>query len=121
MKPARNAIPALLAALLLAGCADAGRQQMENAMTLMQERMVELETQVADAQEHASRLQVAVQQLEAYVKDVETEVIELSATVPRDQLVNVEATVGNAKAKLDEVRARSDALGNALRPAFAEE
>lgn len=112
---------ALLAPWLIVGCADNGQQQLEYQMSMMQERLVELETQVADAQGHANRLQTAVQQLEAYVKDVETEVIELSATVPRDLLVNVEATVGNAKSKLEEVRARSAALGNALRPAYAEE
>lgn len=106
---------------LLAACDDGSRQQLENEIMLMQERLVELETQVADSQEHANRLASAVTQLEAYVKDVETEVIDLSAHVPRDLLVNAEATVGNAKTKLQEVRARVDALGNALRPAYSEE
>lgn len=118
----RLPVPLLLvAAMLLSGCEDGGRQQLENEIMLLQERLVELETQVADAQQHATRLGSAVQQLEAYVRDVETEVIELSAHVPRDLLVNAEATVGNAKTKLQEVRERSDVLNQALRPAFSEE
>jgi predicted nucleic acid-binding Zn-ribbon protein len=112
-------IPLVISAA--AGCEDGTRQQLENEIMLMQERLVELETQVADSQDHANRLSTAVEQLDAYVRDVETEVIELSAHVPRDLLVNVEATVGNAKTKLAEVRARTGALGNALRPAYAEE
>ena len=35
------------------------------ALSAVQERMVELETQVADAQEHANRLSTALSQLEA--------------------------------------------------------
>lgn len=104
----------LLPFLLLAAC-DTGRvDQLENEMMLMQERMVELESQVAESQEHAERLTTAVAQLEAYVADVETEVIDLSMNVPRDLLVNVEATVGNVKTKLAEVSSRTTALGNSL-------
>ena len=61
------------------------------------------------------------QEINDYVRDVETEVIDLSATVPRDVLVNVEATVGNAKNKVAEVRARADALGGVLTPSYVEE
>lgn len=109
-----------LVAGLLSGCDDGARQQLENELMLMQERLVELETQVADSQQHAERLRDAVAQLEAYVGDVESEVIDLSADVPRHLLVNVEATVGNAKTKLSEVRTRVDALGSALRPSYTE-
>ena len=112
---------ALLTVGLLAGCGDGSTQRLENEMMLLQERLVELETQVADAQDHATRLRTAVGELEAYVRDVETEVIDLSATVPRDVLVNVEATVGNAKNKVAEVRARADALGGVLTPSYVEE
>jgi predicted nucleic acid-binding Zn-ribbon protein len=109
-----------LVLLLLVGCDDGGRQQLENEIMLMQERLVELETQLADAQANANRLSTAVGELEAFVADVETEVIDLSAHVPRDLLVNVEATVGNAKTKVAEVANRSDALASALRPAYDE-
>ena len=98
----------------LAAC-DAGRtDQLENELMLMQERLLELESQVADAQGHAERLSTAASQLEAYVLDVERAVIDLSMTVPRDQLVNAEAHVGNVKTKLTEVRARVTALNNTL-------
>jgi predicted nucleic acid-binding Zn-ribbon protein len=122
MKAVRTATLVLAPLLLLAaGCEDGSRQQLENEIMLMQERLVELETQVADSQDHANRLSTALTQLDAYLRDVETEVIDLSANVPRDLLVNVEATVGNAKSKLAAVRARSEALGNALRPAYSAE
>lgn len=120
MKLARS-ILALLLFGVVAGCEDGTTQQLENELMLMQERLVELETQVADAEAHSGRLADSMRELEAYVRDVETEVIDLSAHVPRDLLVNAEATVGNAKTKLAEVRARADALGAALKPAFAEE
>lgn len=111
----------LSCACVLAACDDGARERMENEMMLMQERLVELETQVADSEGHAARLATAVGELEAYVRDVEMEVIDLSEHVPRDLLVDVEATVGNTKTKLNEVRARTDALGSALRPDYPEE
>lgn len=111
------AVRVTLAAICLAalgGCDTGTTQQLENQIILMQERMVELESQVAESQEHAQRLSTAVAQLEAFVNDVETEVIELSVDIPRDWLVNVEATVGNVKTKLAEVRSRTAAVGNSL-------
>ena len=106
----------ILSAGLLSAC-DAGQNdQLENELMLMQERLVELESQVADAQAHAERLSTATAELEAYVLDVERAVIDLSATVPRDQLVNAEAFVGNVKTKLTEVRARANALNTTLDP-----
>lgn len=111
----------LISTLVAASCDDGTTQQLENEIMLMQERLVELETQVADAQGLANRLSGSVGELQAYVSDVETEVIDLSAHVQRDLLVNVEATLGNAKTKLTEVRARSDALATSLRPPYAEE
>ena len=104
----------ILSAGLLSAC-DAGQTaQLENELMLMQERLVELESQVADAQGHAQRLGTAAAELEAYVLDVENAVIDLSATVTRDHLVNVEANVGNVKTKLAEVRARTNALTTTL-------
>jgi septal ring factor EnvC (AmiA/AmiB activator) len=108
-------VTGLLLSLALLGACDSGRSdQLENEIMLMQQRMVELESQVAESQEHAEQLTAAVAQLEAYITDVETEVIDLSMDVPRDLLVNVEATVGNVKTKLAEVRSRTAAIGNAL-------
>ena len=122
MKAARSALPLMIFLLTfaLSGCEDGARQQLENQLMQMQERLIELETQVADAQAHAGRLHTAVGELGAYVRDVESEIIDLSADVPRHLLVNVEATVGNAKTKLDEVRARTDALASALPPAYTD-
>lgn len=111
----------LSTACVLAACDDGAREQMETQMMAMQERLVELETQVTDSEGHAARLTTAVSELEAYVRDVEMEVIDLSAHVPRDLLVDVEATLGNTKTKLEEVRARTDALGSVLRPDYPEE
>ena len=118
MKAVRSALVLVIPILTfaLAGCEDRSRQQLENQLIQMQERLIELETQVADAR----RLDTAVGQLDAYVRDVESEIIDLSAEVPRHLLVNVEATVGNAKTKVDEVRARTDALTSALRPAYTD-
>ena len=115
MKAVRSALVLVIPILTfaLAGCEDGSRQQLENQLIQMQERLIELETQVADAQAHASRLDTAV-------GHVESEIIDLSAEVPRHLLVNVEATVGNAKTKVDEVRARTDALTSALRPAYTD-
>ena len=111
----RIVLPVLLSAF--ASACDTGQtDQLQNELMLMQERLVELESQVADAQGHAQRLGTAVAELEAFVLDVEKEVIDLSLTVPRDQLVNAEATVGNAKTKLTEVRARVNALNTTLDP-----
>lgn len=120
MRLDRIAIP-LAAALLAIGCDDGSRAQLENELILMQERLVELETQVADAQAHASRLDTAVGQMEAHVADVERAVIDLSAWVSRDYLVDTEATLGLAKTKLVELRQRSDVLNAALRPAYDED
>ena len=122
MKAVRSALVLVIPILTfaLAGCEDGSRQQLENQLMQMQERLIELETQVADAQAHASRLDTAVGQLDAYVRDVESEIIDLSAEVPRHLLVNEEATVGNATTKVDEVRARTDALTSALRPAYTD-
>ena len=105
-------LPAAIA--LLAACAGGRTEQLENELMLMQERMVELESLLADAQEHAQRLSPAVAQLEAYVGDVEKEVIDLSATVSRDLLVNTEANLGNVKTKLAEVRERTALLNRTL-------
>lgn len=114
MSAARRIVMLFLVSALASAC-DAGQtDQLQNELMLMQERLVELESQVADAQGHAERLATAAAQLEAFVLDVEKEVIDLSMTVPRDQLVNVEATVGNAKTKLTEVRARVNALNTTL-------
>ena len=108
-------VTGLLLSLALLGACDSGRSdQLENELMLMQQRMVELESQVAESQEHAEQLTAAVAQLDAYIADVETEVIDLSMDVPRDLLVNVEATVGNVKTKLAEVQSRTAAIGNAL-------
>ena len=64
------------------------------------------------------------QQLENQLMDLRqtcrADGVDLSAEVPRHLLVNVEATVGNAKTKVDEVRARTDALTSALRPAYTD-
>lgn len=119
MIPLRPALFALTLSIL-AACEDGSSQRLENEVILLQERLVELETQVSDAQDHANRLRSAVSELEAYVGDVEAAVIDLSATVPRDRLVDAEATVGNVKTKIAEVRARADALHSALRPPYAE-
>lgn len=116
-----RALIVLACACVFAACEDGTREQLENEVMLVQERLVELETQVADAEGYATRLSSAVGELEAYIRDVEVEVIDLSAQVPRDRLVDLEATVGNAKTKLQEVRTRADALGAALRPAYSEE
>lgn len=111
----------LTAMLLVAGCDDGSTAQLENEVMLMQERLVELETQVADAQSHADRLGSVVTQLEANVNDVERAVIDLSEWVSRDLLVDTEATLGLAKTRLNEVRQRTDALRASLRPSYDEE
>jgi septal ring factor EnvC (AmiA/AmiB activator) len=105
-------IPVL--ALALSACDGGQSQQMENELMLMQERLLELETQLADAQEHARRLGPAVRELEVYVGDVENEVIDLSMNVSRDLLVNVEANLGNVKTKVAEVRDRTALLSRSL-------
>ena len=99
---------------LLAACEGGRTEQLENELMLMQERMVELESLLADAQEHAQRRGPAGAELEAYVGDVEKEVIDLSASVSRDLLVNTEANLGNVKTKLAEVRERTALLNRTL-------
>jgi archaellum component FlaC len=121
MKAARFALALVIPLLfVVSGCDDGTSEQLENQMMQMQERLIELETQLADAQGHANRLDAAQGELDDYVRDVESEIIDLSVEVPRHLLVNVEAAVGNAKTKLEEVRARTDALGNTLRPVYGE-
>ena len=121
MRVARITIT-VAAVLFAIGCdGGGGRDQLENQLMLMQERLVELETQVADAQAHASRLGTAVGEMEAHVADVERAVIDLSGWVSRDYLVDTEATLGLAKIKLVELRQRSEALRATLRPAYDEE
>jgi len=112
---------ALLLALAVLGCQDNARQQLEEQMMFMQERLVELETQVADSEQQAEGRAAAVSELGADVGDVEAEGIDLSAYVSRDLLVDVEATVGNVKTRLAEVRQRTDALNGVLRPLEPEE
>jgi len=104
----------LAAAALVAACDTGQADQLENQIILMQDRLIELESQVAESQEQLERLASSVTQMDAYVQDVEKAVIDLSMYVPRDLLVNVEATVGNAKTKVTEVRERTNALVNAL-------
>lgn len=121
MRVARLTIP-FIAVLFAIGCDGGGaRSELENQLMLMQERLVELETQVADAQAHSSRIGAAVGELEAHVADVERAVIDLSGWVSRDYLVDTEATLGLAKTKLVELRQRSDALRASLRPGYDEE
>jgi uncharacterized coiled-coil protein SlyX len=96
--------------VLLAACDTGRQQQLENQLMLMQERLAELESQAADAEGHAERLNSAATDLQAYVGDLEAKVIDLSASVPRDLLVDVEATLGNVKNKALEVRERAALL-----------
>jgi hypothetical protein len=99
---------------MVAGCDTGQQQQLENELILMQERLAELESRTADAEAHAERLVGNVAELQAFVGDLEAKVIDLSATVPRDQLVDVEATLGNVKLKLREVQERSALLDRTL-------
>lgn len=108
-------------AVCVTGCDDGTAARLEDEIMMMQERLLELETQVADAQAHANRLGSAVTELEANVNDVERAVIDLSAWVSRDLLVDTEATLGLAKMRLTEVRQRTDALRSSLRPSYDEE
>ena len=93
MSAARRIVMLFLESALASAC-DAGQtDQLQNELMLMQERLVELESQVADAQGHAERLATAAAQLEAFVLDVEKEVIDLSMTEVRARVNALNTTL----------------------------
>ena len=110
----------LFCGALLTGCDEGVQQQLENEMILMQERLVELETQVGDSQAQAVRVTAIVTELQAQIRDLEAEIIDLSAHVPRDLLVNVEAIVGQARVKAEEAHMRAASLEAGLRPEYVD-
>ena len=85
----------LFCGALLTGCDEGVQQQLENEMILMQERLVELETQVGDSQAQAVRVTAIVTELQAQIRDLEAEIIDLRTLWPWDRdrvMASVEKT-----------------------------